>query len=192
MTGLVATAAAYLLTWLFDRRLDRVTSRSIIRLAAGVAIGFILSIAWALVATGGLTARTTSTSWLIFAIFAIREELAYHGYPLRTLNKRFGYWPAQLLIAVLFALEHKLAGWTWTTAFGGSFFGSLLFGAAALATGGLAAPIGMHAAWNIGQSIFGPPTPTLRSTLTFAILCVLCVFVVIYSFANGKERADRA
>ena len=33
--------------------------------------------------------------------------------------------------------------------------GSLLFGMAALATRGLALPIGLHAAWNFGQWIIG-------------------------------------
>ena len=193
MTGAIAAAASLLLTWIFVRldgaRLDRITPRSVVRFAAGLAAGLILSAAWAAIATGRPTPHPPpASSAVIFILFAIREELAYHGYPLRRLNERLGYWPAQLAIAVLFALEHRISGWTWVTAAGGAFFGSLLFGAAALSTDGLAVPIGMHAAWNIGQSVLGPPAPTLRSTLSFALVCVLGVVAMKrYSLADGKE-----
>ncbi len=71
------------------------------------------------------------------------------------MNRRFGLWPAQIFIALMFALEHKLAGATWIDAFLGSGIGSLLFGMAAIATQGLAVPIGVHAAWNVGHWALG-------------------------------------
>jgi hypothetical protein len=59
------------------------------------------------------------------------------------------------LVASVFALEHRAGGYSWTNALFGAFVGSLLFGMAALATRGLALPIGLHAAWNFGQWIVG-------------------------------------
>src|SRR5438093_511171 len=44
---------------------------------------------------------------------------------------------------------------TWRLALLGAGVGSLLFGMAAIATRGLALPIGLHAAWNIGDWMRG-------------------------------------
>src|SRR5205814_5127242 len=53
------------------------------------------------------------------------------------------------------SLEHVAGGSTWLHAFFGAGVGSLLFGMAALATRGLALPIGLHAAWNFGDWVHG-------------------------------------
>ena len=66
-----------------------------------------------------------------------------------------GYLAAQLFIAALFAVEHVLGGMSWTGALLGPAVGSLLFGMVAIATEGLAVPIGIHAAWNLGHSALG-------------------------------------
>jgi membrane protease YdiL (CAAX protease family) len=195
----LSAALSLLLTWIFIRW-DRIqaadagvqfTRWSAPRFAAGVVIGLLLGAGWA-AAVFGLRAPRATFGWAItFALLATREELSFHGYPLLRLNDRFGYWPAQLTIAILFGIEHKIAGWTWIAAFAGAAFGSLLFGAIAIATRGLAVPIGMHAAWNFGQSLIAPPAPTLRSTLTFTALCALGVFVVNWlSSRHGEVRAD--
>jgi uncharacterized protein len=90
-----------------------------------------------------------------YIALACREELAFRGYPLRMLDRRFGAWIALLATAILFALEHVLGGWSWWQALFGSGVGALLFGAAALRTRGLAVPIGLHAAWNFGDAMLG-------------------------------------
>ncbi len=90
-----------------------------------------------------------------YLALASREELAFHGYPLRRLEQSFGIWRAQLIVALVFALEHMVGGWPWTRALFGAGVGSLFFGMAAIATRGLAVPVGLHAAWNFGQSIMG-------------------------------------
>lgn len=95
---------------------------------------------------------------LVFATFFLlsaREELAFRGYPLRTLVSSLGPWRAQLVVALLFAAEHLFGGATWTNALLGTGMGSLLFGMAAIATRGLAMPIGLHAAWNFGDWVRG-------------------------------------
>lgn len=199
-TAILSAAISLLLTGLFVRwegiaQADagvELTRWSLPKFAAGVVAGLLLVTVWAVLVVGLRAPRPASIEWAItFVLLAAREELSFHGYPLLRLNDRFGYWPAQLTIAILFAVEHKIAGWTWVAAFAGAAFGSLLFGAIAIATRGLAAPIGMHAAWNFGQSLFAPPSPTLRSTVTFAALCALCVFVVNWiSSRHGEVRAD--
>jgi membrane protease YdiL (CAAX protease family) len=100
-------------------------------------------------------AAVTVISLIAFLVLACREELAFHGYPLRRLEQTFGVWSAQLIVALVFALEHMVGGWSWTRALFGAGVGSLLFGMAAIATRGLAVPIGLHAAWNFVQSLMG-------------------------------------
>jgi membrane protease YdiL (CAAX protease family) len=90
-----------------------------------------------------------------YVALSTREELAFHGYPLRRLKSFFGLWGAQFIVAFIFALEHVAGGSTLWLALLGAGVGSLLFGMAAIATRGIALPIGLHAAWNIGDWMRG-------------------------------------
>jgi len=135
------------------------------RLAVGFAIGLLLvalhsslqaalgHVHWVRAPDVGLAA--VSVSLLTYLALACREELAFHGYPLRRTAPRFGLWTAQLLVAAVFAVEHVLGGWTWLDAIAGAGIGSILFGMGSLATRGLAVPIGLHAAWNFGDWLRG-------------------------------------
>jgi membrane protease YdiL (CAAX protease family) len=171
--GGVTSIATFALTILFVRwerlRLADVGARasagSLVRLALGLLIGAVIITTWAgislaagqvhWVRANDVDARSIAIAPLAYLSLACREELAFRGYPLRLMNRRFGLWPAQIFIALMFALEHKLAGASWIDAFLGSGIGSLLFGMAAIATQGLAVPIGVHAAWNLGHWALG-------------------------------------
>ena len=83
-----------------------------------------------------------------FVAGSCAEELGFRGYPLRRLEKAFGLWVAQAIVAVAFIFYHVALGWPWANAILGTGVGSLLFGMAAIASRGLAVPIGLHAAWN--------------------------------------------
>ena len=91
----------------------------------------------------------------LYILVAVREELTFRGYPLFSLNYSFGLWTSQLIIFVLFSLEHVAGGMTWIQAFLGPGTGALLFGFAALRTNGIAVPVGLHVAWNFGQWCLG-------------------------------------
>ncbi len=142
-----------------------VTGRSWARMVVGFGLGLLLVGAQTLGvrATGHITwARTAAVSFepvvvalMAYVALAAREELAFRGYPLRRLEGAFGTWAAQLGVAAVFALEHVAGGYSWKNAVLGAAVGSLLFGMAAIATRGLAVPIGMHAAWNFGQWMLG-------------------------------------
>ena len=206
VTAAVAAAASLLLTSIFARW-DRVrmadvgaafTLRSVPRFGAGVLIGLILVSAWLAIVTGFRSWREPSAMWAItYLILAAREELSFHGYALRRLTDRLGFWPAQILIALLFGLEHRLSGWPWTTAFAGAAVGSLLFGTAAVTTRGLAVPIGMHAAWNFGQSVVAPPNAGLTSTIVYDVIALAAVAAFLFwrrrkLIAHGEVGADRS
>jgi len=135
------------------------TLGSWLRFAGGLLLGFLLVAAQtALILAGGgvhwIAASPTRTMFLPilgYLLLATREELAFRGYPLRKLASDIDPWSAQVLVAAIFVIEHKLGSSSWTNALVGSGMGALVFGMAALATRGLAFPIGLHAAWNIGD-----------------------------------------
>ena len=171
--GTIATLWALLLTFVFVRweglRPDDVgvkpDGRTLARFASGYCIGLLL-----VTLTASLLFAAGSVHWssapafhlseavwpfLTYIVLSCREELAFHGYPLRSLARGFGDWIALIFVSVVFALEHRVGGYPWTQAILGAGVGSLLFGMAALVTRGLAVPIGIHAAWNFGQWAIG-------------------------------------
>lgn len=182
--------------------------RSVLRLVAGLLCGLALvALQLCLLRAAGHVSflrspdvglPTVGVALLTYLALACREELAFHGYALRRLERPFGLWIAQFTIAVVFALEHVLGGVSWVHAFSGAAVGSLLFGMAALATRGLAIPIGMHAGWNFGQwALGGKDSPgiwkrvaepgsagrlELYTSLSYMIvfLCATAAFWVLY------------
>jgi len=141
------------------------SSATLPRLVAGVTLGMAMvalqtllvgtlgHVRW--VRSTGPVAAPTGVAALAFLLVALREEPAFHGYPLRGMSRAFGVWPAQLVIALIFALEHNAGGMTLWQSLWGPGVGSLVFGLAALSTRGLALPIGMHAGWDFTQWLLG-------------------------------------
>lgn len=116
-------------------------------------LGFAGHVRW--VRSEGVGSLSVLTTLIAYFLLSCREELAFHGYPLRRLNTLFGLWVSQSIIALVFAAEHVAGGSSWVQALFGAGMGSLLFGMASIATRGLAVPIGLHAAWNLGDWIRG-------------------------------------
>jgi CAAX protease family protein len=137
----------------------QLTRATWLRFGAGILFGLMLIAAQTLIMSfaGGVhwVAASPAPAPLFpivgYLLLATREELAFRGYPLRFLAFEFQPWIAQIAVATMFVVEHKFGGSTWTNAVLGAGVGSLVFGMAALATKGLALPIGIHAAWNIGD-----------------------------------------
>jgi membrane protease YdiL (CAAX protease family) len=94
-------------------------------------------------------------AFILYMLIAIREEIAFRAYPLRSLDRMMASWVALAIVLIIFSLEHILGGMTWVQAFLGAGVGSILFGVAALSTKGLAMPVGLHIAWNFGQWLVG-------------------------------------
>jgi uncharacterized protein len=173
VVGAVASLGAFVLTMVFVRweglRLEDVGAvpgrQSAPRVALGFLIGLLLvALQSALVAVSGHVRwvrepegafTQAAVALLVYLVLACREELAFRGYPLRSLDRAIGPWGAQLIVALFFALEHVAGGVTWPHALLGAGVGSVLFGMAALTTKGLAMPIGLHAAWNFGDWVLG-------------------------------------
>ena len=167
VNGAVGSAAAYALSFWFCRRdgLSMADARltpdrkSLPLLAFGLIAGALLASAFALLlwCFGIVTYRFAATpapaalglSMLGFVLLALREEIVFRGYLLRTLETGLGRGPALALMATLFTVEHLLGGYSILNAVVGSVLSALVFGMAAIASRSLAFPLGLHAAWNI-------------------------------------------
>lgn len=173
LTGVVTSVGTLLLTVVFVRwekmRLADVGAaigkQSVSRFAVGFGLGLLLvamhvsieaivgRVRW--IRSESVGPGTIAMMLATYILLACREELAFRGYPLRRLNSVYGLWISQIVVSIVFALEHVAGGSSWMQAFLGAGIGSLLFGMAALATRGLAVPIGLHAAWNFGDWLHG-------------------------------------
>ena len=172
--GFVSSVALLLLTLAFlkrERRTPRdvglqLGSGSLPRFLLGAIIGFAtyaLNVAVVATVTGGLQLRPVpSVDWsgvvlTLCTLLALScmEELGFRGYPLRTLVPRVGLWAAQAIVAVAFALTHMVYGWSWNSVLFGVLPSAFLFGAAAIVSGGLAMPIGLHMAVNAARWSLG-------------------------------------
>ena len=146
IVGVIGSLWALGLTLVFVRwdgvRLDDVGAKpdqlSLARLVVGFLIGIGMVALWMSIsmATGHVHwerapengAALAAITLIAYLTLASREELAFHGYPLRRLEQSFGVWSAQLIVALVFAVEHMVGGWPWTRALFGAGVGSLLFG----------------------------------------------------------------
>lgn len=173
-TGVIASVLTFLLTILF-LRWDRlrlrdvgtaVTPQSTSRLAFGFVIGIALVLLQEFFLYAGGHAHWTfrtphiSSGTILLALtaylaLALREELAFRGYSLRRIETAQGFWISVLIMMIAFTLEHSAGGWTWSRSLLGPPAGALLFGTAALATRGIAVPLGIHFAFNFGQWFMG-------------------------------------
>ena len=99
----------------------------------------------------GVGAAAAALYFARFLATSCMEELGFRGYALRRLTAIMGPWPAVCLTAVAFGLSHLAYGWDMQTIAFGVVPPGLLWGMSALATRGLAVPIGLHAAWNFAS-----------------------------------------
>jgi membrane protease YdiL (CAAX protease family) len=144
----------------------------------GLALGFamlslLLAAIWALhgfslagLAVRGATAVKFGLLWaLAFFLVGVFEDFMFRGYPQSALAEGIGFWPAALILAVIFGAAH------WSNQ-GEALFGCLaagMFGfmeAFALSrTGSLWLLFGMHTSWDWGETYFyGTPDSGILAT----------------------------
>lgn len=144
--------------------------RRVAELAAGFAIGVVLFSAVALVRGEAVGASWRFHGWagaeaalvglpLTLALL-LPEELLFRGYAFRKLVAAIGAPLALGISSVAFGLYHLLGSGNWGMGAVFTFLlpalGGLVFGFAALRTGGLALPIGLHLGGNwVQSSLFG-------------------------------------
>jgi hypothetical protein len=229
----IQLAAALLATWAMagieGRRFGAygLSGERLFRLfVGGLAIGFgaLSLLIWTLHATGvwhydgmhmhGWAAWQYGLVWaVVFVMVAVAEEMTLRGYLLTTLTRGMTFWPAAIVLSLLFgALHLKNAG---EDPFGiiEVVCAGLMLSYVIWRTGSLAMAFGIHAAWDWAQSFFygtadsglhmhgyllsshssgsawlsgGPAGP---EGSIFAIPVTLLVIVVVH-FVAGKRRPD--
>jgi uncharacterized protein len=90
----------------------------------------------------------------VFLLVAFKEEFQYRSYAQFTLSAGIGYWPAAIALSGLFGYSHLgNSSENWIGALVAGSFGLLLC-LLLRRTGNLWLPIGLHAAWDWGESYF--------------------------------------
>jgi membrane protease YdiL (CAAX protease family) len=90
----------------------------------------------------------------VFILVALREEFRARGYGLYTLSAGIGFWPAAILSAAYFGYSHHgNSGEDWIGLFNAGAFG-LLACLLLRRTGNLWMPIGLHMAFDWGETYF--------------------------------------
>jgi len=91
---------------------------------------------------------------LVFILVALREEFRARGYALYTLTDGIGFWPAAIISAAIFGYgHHGNSGEDWIGLFNAGLFG-LLACFLLRRTGNLWMPIGVHMAFDWGETYF--------------------------------------
>ena len=91
---------------------------------------------------------------LVFVLVALREEFRSRGYALFTLSAGIGYWPAAILSSAFFGYSHHgNSGEDWIGLCNAGLFG-LLACLLLRRTGNLWMPIGLHVAFDWGETYF--------------------------------------
>ncbi|MBZ5527131.1 MAG: CPBP family intramembrane metalloprotease [Acidobacteriia bacterium] len=107
---------------------------------------------------GGEIARW-ACFWAVFmCLVGMFEEFLFRGYVQSTLGKRFGFWPAALVLSALFGAAHlSNKGESWVGAASVVVVGLVLCLTLAR-TGSLWFAVGLHASFNFGQTfVFSVP-----------------------------------
>lgn len=89
-----------------------------------------------------------------FLLVGLAEEYIFRGYLLYTLTLGMGFWPATLLLSLLFALAHPgNPGETWMGLFGIVII-AIFFCLTVQRTGSLWFAVGLHMSYDWGESFF--------------------------------------
>jgi hypothetical protein len=91
---------------------------------------------------------------VVFLLVSFFEEFLFRGYTQFTLDRGMGFWPAAVLLSIVFGAVHlKNHGEAWTGALAAGLIG-LFFCLTLRRTGSLWFAVGFHAAWDWGESFF--------------------------------------
>ena|ERR1051326_8866585 len=96
-----------------------------------------------------------AAEWAIaFILVALAEEYALRGYALYTLADGIGFWPAAIILGVLFGIGHSGNPGETRVGLVATVIFALFASVTLRLTGNLWLAIGAHAGWNWGQSFF--------------------------------------
>jgi membrane protease YdiL (CAAX protease family) len=138
----------------------RVEGRREFLTGAGIATAMLVIVIICCMLLGDLTIERNAASalsilsmGLVLLAAAAFEELVFRGYPLQTLIKGLGQWPAVLLTSILFGLAHLSNPNASTLGIINTVLAGLLLCFGYLQTRRLWLPYGLHFVWNAGLGL---------------------------------------
>ncbi len=103
----------------------------------------------------GSTIPAATIAWVIaFVVVGLAEEFSFRGYIQYTLTQSIGFWPAAIVLSVLFALAHAGNPGESKSGVASVVCFALLFCLFLRRTGNLWLPVGFHFGWDWGQTFF--------------------------------------
>jgi membrane protease YdiL (CAAX protease family) len=108
----------------------------------------------ALAIHGSLIVSSTAAWTLAFVMVGLAEEFAFRGYMQFTITTGIGFWPAALLLSLLFGLAHAGNPGESITGLASAVIFGLTFCLILQRTGNLWWAVGFHAGWDWGQTFF--------------------------------------
>lgn len=171
--GIFGTVGAFLTAALFLRfKNEKFSSIGLVwerltffRFIKGMGIGIVLFcfvIGFVMILGGGFfkPVQTINYQELLLGLLpvlplALMEEIGFRSYPLVKLQRVYGVWTTQIILAFAFAFYHILNGWGIAISFFGPFIWSFVFGLAAIRSKGIAMSTGIHFALNTMQNLAG-------------------------------------
>jgi uncharacterized protein len=100
-------------------------------------------------------AVTHGLAWAgVFLVVAFFEEFGFRGYALATLTDGIGYWPAAVLMSMVFGAVHRANSGETAAGLIEVFLTGLFLCLTLRRSGSLWFGIGLHAAWDWGESFF--------------------------------------
>jgi len=103
---------------------------------------------------GSLTISSTAAWALAFVMVGLAEEFAFRGYMQFTIATGIGFWPAAILMSLLFGFAHAGNPGESITGLASVFIFGLTFCWILRRTGNLWWVVGFHAGWDWGQTFF--------------------------------------
>ena len=91
---------------------------------------------------------------LVFLLVGLFEEYSFRGYALYTLSDGIGFWPAAIILALVFGSVHMTNGGESYIGILGTILFALVASTMLRRTGALWLAVGAHAGWDWGQSFF--------------------------------------
>ncbi len=171
--GLIGSAVAILVTWLFlkwDRKSwsalnlgwdSKTLPKSLLGLIMGIVLAAIM-VGTMVICTDVTIALNDSPAILPFLMTATAliplawmEEMAFRGYAFQQLHSSIGLRNTQIIIAIVFALYHVAGGQGLASSFLGPGCFAFVFGMAMVKSGGLALPTGLHIGLNLFNASIG-------------------------------------
>lgn len=128
----------------------------------GVGLGYFVVVVALMMAVGVYKITGTGHEWkdivssfFVFLLVAIGEELIFRGVFFRWIDEKWGFAPALVLSALIFGLVHiSNDNASWWSSIAIAIEAGLLLGAIYKYSGTLWMPIGVHWAWNFSQGNF--------------------------------------